>query len=124
MAKRILVVDDEEVVCSMLHDLLTECGYEVFLAVNGEEALRKAGQLKPDLIILDINMPDVSGCGVSAVLGATEALRDIPIIFLTGYIDADESEQLDNRLAGHRLVSKPFDTHELLAVVRESLGHV
>jgi len=122
MAQRILVVDDEEVVCSMLNDLLTECGYEVFIAVNGEEGLRKANQLKPNLIILDINMPDVSGCGVSAVLDANEETRHIPVIFLTGYIDQEETTRLDNTLAGHKLVSKPFDTAELIAAVKDSLS--
>lgn len=122
MAKRILVVDDEDIVCSMLTELFTESGYEVSVAKNGETCLQIVESEDFDLIVLDINMPDVSGCGVSAVLGANEKTRDIPIIFLTGYIDQEETKQLRNTLAGHKLISKPFDTHELLAAVNDSLG--
>jgi CheY-like chemotaxis protein len=122
MAKRILVVDDEDVVCSMLTELFTENGYDVSVAQTGEACLHKVESEYFDLIVLDINMPDVSGCGVSAVLGANEKTRDIPIIFLTGYIDQEETKQLRNRLAGHKLISKPFDTQDLLAAVADSLG--
>ena len=122
MASRVLVVDDEDIVCSMLNDLLTENGYEVLIAKSGQECLQIAETEKPDLILLDINMPDVSGCGISAVLDANEALRAIPIIFLTGYIDQEETEKLDNKLAGHTLISKPFDTQELLAVIKKALS--
>jgi CheY-like chemotaxis protein len=122
MSKHILVVDDEDVVCSMLTDLLNESGYQVTVAKTGEECLNKTDQTQFDLILLDINMPDVSGCGVSAVLSASDKTKMIPIIFLTGYIDQEETEKLHNTLAGHKLLSKPFDTQELLDMVADSLG--
>ena len=113
MAKRILVVDDEESIQELMSSMLAERGYETVRAMDGEEGLKMAKSENPDLIILDINMPKMSGCGISMLLSKNEKTKHIPVIFLTGYIAKEEAEDLDHKLAGNQIVTKPFGTDEL-----------
>jgi DNA-binding response OmpR family regulator len=117
MAKRILIAEDEPNIVISLEFLLKEAGYEVAIARDGSQALSLAGTLRPDLIVLDVMLPDRSGFDVFETLhqgGRT------PIIFLTA-----RGETVD-RLRGLRLgaddyVIKPFDLAELLARVHAVL---
>ena len=108
---RVLVVDDEPRVAAVLHDALSDLGYAVQVAVNGAEALRLVALYQPDVVLLDLAMPNVSG---DVVL---ERLRDadptLPVIVVTGNADADRARAtLD--LGAFDYVSKPFDL-EILA---------
>lgn len=83
MAKKILVVDDEEHVRQLFKEELTEEGYEVFLAADGEEAIRMVDEVQPDLVTLDVRMPGMDGIEVLRVL--KEKRRDLPMIMCTAY---------------------------------------
>jgi two-component system KDP operon response regulator KdpE len=119
-AGRILVVDDEPQIRRIMRETLTSAGYEVDDARNGMEGLEKVRDFRPDLVLLDINMPEMSGVEVC------RAIRDhsnIGIIMLTvRKSDADKVAALD--AGADDFVTKPFSTPELLARVRAALRRV
>jgi two-component system alkaline phosphatase synthesis response regulator PhoP len=115
--RRILVVDDEPEIVRLVRDYLERSGFEVVTALDGSEALRMARQHRPDLVILDLNLPGLDGLDVARALRRD---GDIPIIMLTA-----RSEEID-RVAGLELgaddyVSKPFSPREIVARVRAVL---
>ena len=117
MPVSILVVDDEPAVTDLLAYNLRKAGYEPVLAADGSEALRLARQAKPDLILLDLMIPEVDGLDVCRELRKTSA---VPIIMLTA-----RGEEID-RVVGLELgaddyVSKPFSVRELLARIKAVL---
>jgi two-component system KDP operon response regulator KdpE len=119
-AGRILVVDDEPQIRRIMRMTLTGAGYEIDDAKTGEEALEKVRAFRPDLILLDMNMPGMGG------LAACRALRadpEIAIIMLTvRNAEADKVEALD--AGADDFVTKPFSTPELLARIRAALRRV
>ncbi len=113
----VLVVDDEEVNRKLLRELLTSRGYRVEVAADGEEAIGKVRESRPDLILLDVMMPRVDGLQACRVLKQNEETRLIPIVLLTAL------SALEDRVAGidagaDEFLSKPFNAIELLARVR------
>jgi two-component system cell cycle response regulator DivK len=118
MNKCILVVEDQEDNRRILRDLLTTSGYELVEAEDGEQALAMAERQRPDLILMDVQIPVFDGYEVTRRLKANPALRDIPIIVVTSYaLSGDESKA---RAAGcNGYVSKPYSTRQLLAKIRE-----
>ncbi len=82
--KRIVMVDDDVDFCGATQILLESKGYEVFLAHDGKEGLEKVRAMRPDLVILDVMMPEMNGYDVCVVLKADPTLREIPVILLTG----------------------------------------
>ena len=118
MSKRILVVEDQEDNRRILRDLLTNAGYEIIEAENGEEALAVAARERPDLILMDIQLPLLDGYEVTRRIKADPALRAIPIIAITSYaLSGDESKA---RAAGcDAYVTKPYNSRALLAKIRE-----
>src|SRR5467141_5444363 len=119
-SKRILVVEDQEDNRQILRDLLTSVGYEVIQAENGEEALATAARERPDLILMDIQLPLLDGYEVTRRIKADPALRAIPVIVVTSYsLSGDEAKA---RAAGcDDFVPKPFSRRQLMAKVREYL---
>src|SRR5581483_10444382 len=119
-AARILVVDDEPQIRRILRMALTGAGYQVDDAKTGEEALRKVREYRPDLVLLDINMP---GMGGLATCRAIRADQNIAIIMLTVLnTEATKVEALD--AGADDFVTKPFSTPELLARIRAALRRV
>jgi len=118
MKKRILVVEDQEDNRRILRDLLTNAGYEIIEAENGEEALAVAARERPDLILMDIQLPLLDGYEVTRRIKADPALRAIPIIAITSYaLSGDENKA---RAAGcDAYVTKPYSPRALLAKIRE-----
>jgi two-component system cell cycle response regulator DivK len=118
MSKRILVVEDQEDNRRILRDLLTNAGYEFIQAENGEEALKVARAERPDLILMDIQLPLVDGYEATRRLKADPALRAIPIIVVTSYaLSGDETRA---RAAGcDAYITKPYSPRVILAKVRE-----
>lgn len=113
----VLVVDDEELNRKLLRELLTSRGFQVEEAANGEEALRKAQRVNPDLVLLDVMMPRVDGLQVCRELKQDPRTQLIPIVLLTAL------SAVDDRVAGIEagaddFLSKPFHQAELLARVR------
>ncbi len=120
MSKRILVVEDQEDNRAILRDLLQSVGYELIEAVNGEEALTMAVKHKPDLILMDIQLPVVDGYEATRRIKAEPALQGIPVIAVTSYALSGDEEKA--REAGcDDYVTKPFSPRDLLAKVQAYL---
>ncbi len=120
MSKRILVVEDQEDNRRILRDLLTNAGYEMLEAVTGEDGVTLAETHRPDLILMDIQLPGLDGYEATRRIKANPALRAIPIIAVTSYaLSGDDSKA---REAGcDAYVAKPFSPRALLAKIREYL---
>ena len=119
-AGRVLVVDDEPQIRRIMRTTLTGAGYEVDDAKTGEEALEKCREFRPDLVLLDINMP---GMGGMAACRAIRADANVAIIMLTvRNAEADKVKALD--AGADDYISKPFSTPELLARMRAALRRV
>ncbi|MBN2304098.1 MAG: response regulator transcription factor [Anaerolineae bacterium] len=117
MAEKILVIDDEEMTVQLISILLERRGYEVVKAYRAEDGLRKAYRSHPDLILLDIMMPDMDGWEVCRRL---RELSDVPIIFLTAKDDVrDVVKGLE--MGADDYVVKPYDNNELVARVKAHL---
>lgn len=119
-AGRILIVDDEPQIRRVMRTALTEAGYEVDDAKTGEEAVEKVRGFRPDLILLDINMPGIGGL---AACRAIRADTGIAIIMLT-VRDAEEDKVGALDAGADDFVTKPFSTPELLARIRAALRRV
>ena len=120
MKKRILVVEDQEDNRRILRDLLSGAGFDLIEAENGEEAVASAQASRPDLILMDIQLPLLDGYEATRRIKANPDLKSIPIIVVTSYaLSGDEKKA---RLAGcDAYVAKPFSPRQLLAMVKEYL---
>jgi DNA-binding response OmpR family regulator len=110
----ILVVDDDAEIRKLVDKILTARGYQVSQAEDGESGLGLAIVKKPDLIILDLNLPKMSGFEVCRRLKADEATRKIPVIMLTAAYDEWEDAKKGFRLGADEYVIKPFAADLLL----------
>jgi two-component system cell cycle response regulator DivK len=120
MSRRILVVEDQKDNRQILRDLLGTAGYDLIEAENGEEALAIIAKQRPDLVLMDIQLPVMDGYEATRRIKADPQLKAIPIIVVTSY--ALEGDEAKARAAGcDAYVSKPFSTRQLLAKVREFL---
>ena len=120
VTKRILVVEDQEDNLQILRDLLTSAGFEVIEAKDGEEGVRAAVAERPDLILMDIQLPLLDGYEATRRIKADPALQAIPIIVVTSY--ALSGDEVKAREAGcDAYVPKPYSPRQLLAKIREFL---
>lgn len=116
---KILVVDDEKDVVELLKFLLEKDGYNVATAFNGREALEAAGQVAPDLILLDVMMPEMDGYTVQTRLLDNPATRSIPIIILTAKGQLRDVFAMSANVKAY--IEKPFDPKTLRQKITESL---
>ena len=121
MSKSVLVVDDEPNISISLQFLMTQAGYEVRLAADGEAALQEVQSDPPDLILLDINMPKRSGFEVCETIRANAAWAKIRIVMLTAKGRDIEREQ-GLALGADDYITKPFSTQEVVAKVKQMLA--
>ena len=120
MSKRILVVEDQEDNRRIVRDLLLASGYQLIEAMTGEEGLKMATTEKPDLILMDIQLPGMDGYEVTRRIKANPELNPIPIIVVTSYaLSGDDKKAFDAGCNGY--VTKPFSPRVLLAKIREFL---
>ena len=120
MSKRILVVEDQEDNRRIVRDLLLASGYQLIEATTGEEGLKMATTEKPDLILMDIQLPGMDGYEVTRRIKANPELNPIPIIVVTSYaLSGDDKKAFDAGCNGY--VTKPFSPRVLLAKIREFL---
>ncbi len=118
--KKILVVDDQPDNVFILQDRLKRAGFEVIAAYEGETGIQKTIEEKPDLILLDIMMPDISGFDVCRRLVANEETKNIPIILVTALTDAEDiKEGFD--AGAFDYIKKPFNRDEMLARINSAL---
>ncbi|MFI5024991.1 MAG: response regulator [Alphaproteobacteria bacterium] len=121
MTKRILVVEDTEDNRQILRDLLTAAGFEMVEAEDGAAGVAAAERERPDLILMDIQLPVMDGYEATRRIKANAALKHIPIIAVTSYALSGDEEKA--RAAGcDGYVTKPFSPRQLLAKVREHLA--
>jgi class 3 adenylate cyclase len=120
MASRILVIEDEPANIQTLSTILKERGYQINIATNGRQALEVLERIRPDLILLDIMMPEMDGFETCRRIKASTAWREIPIIFLTAKTDTADIVR-GFELGAVDYVAKPFNAHELLARVNTHL---
>ena len=120
MSQRILVIEDQADNRQILRDLLTNADFEVIDAVDGEAGLAAAAAHRPDLVLMDIQLPGIDGYEVTRRLKADTLLQAIPVIAVTSYALAGEADTA--RAAGcDAYIPKPYSPRELLAKVREYL---
>jgi CheY-like chemotaxis protein len=115
---RILLVEDNIYTVEGLVDFLSELGYEIFLANDGEQAVEKAAQLRPDLILMDIQLPKRDGLEAIKMIRTDLGLVDVPIIALTALtMQGDRERCLD--AGANEFISKPFNVHQVTEVIRQ-----
>ena len=120
MNKRILVVEDNEDNRRIVRDLFTCAGYELLEAVSGEDGVTLARRERPDLILMDIQLPGFDGYEATRRIKAEPGLAGVPIIVVTSYaLSGDDVKAMAAGADGY--VSKPFSPRALLAKVREFL---
>ena len=115
--KNILIVDDENDILSVLEKGLTVEGYSVISASNGSDGLALAKTKQPDLIILDVLLPDIDGSEVNRRLKEDPETRDIPVIFLTGMFPKREDTDGCYMVGEYVWFDKPYDILELISVI-------
>jgi CheY-like chemotaxis protein len=115
----VLVVDDERPIAALLARLVEECGAEAQVAHNGGEALRHMVERRPDLVLLDLIMPVMSGEEVLQAMSEDAALADVPVIVIT------TKEMIEDTRAHPRaFLQKPFTPAEVKQMVREALSDI
>lgn len=120
MAAKILIVDDEPQIHTVLGKLLTKEGYEIFSAYNAAEAFQKVGEVRPDLVILDIMMPKVSGLEILNKIKGDPETKEILVLLLSAK-DA-QSDRLEGFTHGaDDYVSKPFHLRSLVRKIQHML---
>lgn len=124
MPKNVLIIDDEPDTLTFFSTLLQDNGYETVTAASGEEGLRKLREKKPDLITLDITMPEMSGVKYYRTLRESEEWKSIPIIIITGVSD-DFKKFISTRKEippPDGYISKPVQENDLLALAQKLSG--
>jgi len=121
MAKTILIADDEPGVVKILEMRLKANGYEVIDAPDGSTVIELAHQEKPDLIILDIKMPDMEGYEVFEDLKTSADTKSIPIVFFSA-LPPEQAQEKVTQLGADGFVSKSADPDEIITKIREILG--
>jgi two-component system, cell cycle response regulator DivK len=121
MTKRILIVEDQEDLCGILRDLLTGSGYDVVEASDGLGAVAKAKSERPDLILMDIQLPILDGYEVTRQIKADQNLEATPVIAVSSFAMKGDEEKA--RAAGcDSYVTKPYSPLQLLRIIRGFLG--
>jgi two-component system cell cycle response regulator DivK len=121
MSKRILVVEDQPDTRRIIRDMLAPTDYEITEAENGEEVLAAIAKQRPDLILMDVQLPIMDGYTATRRIRADPVLRSIAIIAVTSY--ALDGEEKTARAAGcDDYVPKPFSPRQLLAKIRQHLS--
>ena len=109
MKKKALVVDDNGSNLMLEKDLLEVAGFEVFVAESGSSAIAIAMKEKPDIILMDVRLPDMRGSEAAMILRQDKETRDIPIIFVTASVMAEGKEEIKN-ITNSGFIGKPINT--------------
>ncbi len=122
MAKKILIIEDEELLCNLLQMKLSEEGYEVSIAKDGVEGMQMIKKMKPDLLLLDIVMPNKNGFEVMEEMQTDEELKDVPVIVISNSgqpVEIDKAKELG---AKDWLIKTEFDPQEVIEKVKKQIG--
>ena len=119
--KKILIVEDNDLNLKLFRDLLGANGYDTVETKEGYEAINLARNLRPDLILMDIQLPEISGLEVTKRIKADPDIRHIPIIAVTAFAMKDDEEKI-LRAGCEAYISKPISIADFLAAIRQFLG--
>ena len=119
MAEKVLVADDDEDIVFMLKSMLEKNGYEVVTAADGEQALRVLRTQTPDLMIVDLTMPNMSGWNFTTKVRQNERFKNTPIIVLSGLLENQREPEVFESASIY--MPKPFDIFEVLKKVQDLL---
>ena len=121
MAKTILIVEDNVLNMKLFNDILQAHGYETLQTLDGREAIVLAREHHPDLILMDIKLPDISGMEVTKMIKSDDDLKDIPIIAVTAFaMKGDEGKIRDGGCEGY--IAKPISIPNFLETINSFLG--
>jgi len=118
--KRILIIDDEEDFCFFLQKNLERVDdFEVEICTDATKGVDKVKEFRPDVLILDIMMPGMSGSDIAAELKSKEDTKDVPIIFLTAIVTNEEAQKRSNVIGGEYFLAKPIEAEDLVKEIRK-----
>jgi two-component system cell cycle response regulator DivK len=121
MAKTVLIVEDNELNMKLFHDLLEAHGYNTLETKDGREALKLAREHRPDLILMDIQLPEISGLEVTKWIKEDESLKNIPVIAVTAFAMKGDEEKI--REGGcEAYLAKPISVANFLETVEKFIG--
>jgi two-component system alkaline phosphatase synthesis response regulator PhoP len=120
MSHRILVVDDDRQIARLVQSYLQQAGFTVLTAYDGEEALHAIRREKPDLVVLDLNLPQRDGLEITRIVRSDEALAALPILMLTARVE-DVDKLIGLELGADDYLTKPFNPPEVVARVKAIL---
>ena len=121
MAKTVLIVEDNELNMKLFNDILQAHGYETVQTFHGREATALAREHHPDLILMDIQLPDISGLEVTRTIKSEDDLKDIPIIAVTAFAMKDDERKIrDSGCEGY--VAKPISISKFLETINTFLN--
>jgi CheY-like chemotaxis protein len=119
---RVLMIDDNKEICRLMKEYLEKSGrYEVTVFTDARMGVRYAQIEKPDVILMDLMMPDMDGTEAAEYLLDDEATRNIPLIFITAAIKKDEAEDRLGRIHGHPILAKPVTPIEVMNEIEKVL---
>jgi len=125
-SKKILVVDDEETTLTLMQHILSEEGYEVCIERTGNKAVKLVSEISPDLILMDIVLPDINGAEAVQLIHENPKTKHIKVIFFSGILEKDEADpELQRIKAGnnhYEVIPKPIDREELLGKIARALN--
>ena len=121
LSVKVLIVDDDPGIRMLLSKFLQREGFETIMAQNGLEGVETAKKLQPDLIIMDVVMPQMDGLTAARLIKFYKPLSEVPILFLTAK-DADKEIELAQEVRAEVYITKPFDVRQVIDVVRETLS--
>ena len=121
MAKRVLIVEDNDLNMKLFHDLLEAHGYDILQTKDGMEALQLARQHHPDLILMDIQLPEVSGLEVTKWIKEDDDLKAIPVIAVTAFAMKGDEEKIRNG-GCEAYIAKPISVTNFLETIERVLG--
>lgn len=117
-AKKVLIIDDEQEICEMLYAFLIPHNYKVFLAFNGQMGLEYFEEIRPDIVLLDLKMPDIDG---REVLKIIRKVSDVPVVIITGHPqDVSEIHLADLEIEGY--IEKPISLQAVLNSLKYLIG--
>ena len=117
MAKKIMIIDDDPVIVKYLETLFSNNGYKTCVAVDGSEGINVLKREKPDLITLDVLLPDANGFSILKMLQEDERTKDIPVIFVT----VREEKEKGIKMGASGYIVKPFNEGELKGTIKSIL---
>ncbi|MDP3042354.1 MAG: response regulator [Candidatus Omnitrophota bacterium] len=120
--KRVLIIDDEENFCKLVKKNIEQTGeFEVHMAINGADGIKLAREIKPDLILLDVVMPEMDGGDVVALIRNDKSIKDTPIVFLTAIVREEEASAQASFTKGYSLLSKTVTVGGLIACIKKNI---